>query len=49
MAPDSNTEIGSPPSPGALSMIAGMRLLGENFRNSGSNWSPALMSIGWIL
>jgi hypothetical protein len=29
-------------------MIAGMRLFGEMARKSGLNWSPALMSTGWI-
>jgi hypothetical protein len=37
MAPDSNTQIGSPPSDGALSIIAGMRLFGEMARKSGLN------------
>src|SRR3546814_4461593 len=35
IAPDSKTLIASPPSAGSESMIAGMRLLGENFRKSG--------------
>jgi hypothetical protein len=30
-------------------MIAGIRLFGEMRRNSGLNWSPALMSTGWIV
>jgi hypothetical protein len=29
-------------------MIAGILLFGENARNSGLNWSPALISTGWI-
>jgi hypothetical protein len=37
MAPDSNTLIGSPPSDGTVSMIAGMRLFGEMARKSGLN------------
>jgi hypothetical protein len=37
MAPDSKTLIGAPPSVGALSRIAGMRLLGESARKSGLN------------
>jgi hypothetical protein len=37
MAPDSNTPIGSPPSAGAVSIIAGMRLFGETARKSGLN------------
>ncbi len=48
MAPDSNTETGAPPSFGARSMIAGMRLLGAIFRKSGLNWSPLPMLIGTI-
>jgi hypothetical protein len=30
-------------------MMAGIRLFGENARNSGLNWSPALMLTGWIV
>jgi hypothetical protein len=37
MAPDSKTEIGFVPLAGALSTMAGMRLLGEIFRKLGSN------------
>ena len=35
MAPDSNSESGAPPSLGAWSTMAGMRLLGAMRRNSG--------------
>ncbi len=45
---DSNTVTGAPPSAGARSMIAGMRLFGENARNSGLNWSPLPMLTGWM-
>jgi hypothetical protein len=37
MAPDSKAVIGSPPSAGLESMIAGILLFGENARNSGLN------------
>ena len=30
-------------------MIAGILLFGLIFRNSGLNWSPAWMSIGWTV
>src|ERR687895_445383 len=43
MAPDSNSAIGLPLGP-SRSTIAGMRLLGLIFRNSGLNWSPSPMS-----
>jgi hypothetical protein len=46
MAPDSKTLTGSPASSGAVSMIAGMRLFGEMRKKAGSNWLPALMSMG---
>jgi hypothetical protein len=46
MAPDSNTGIAAPPSAGARSTIAGMRLFGEIARNSGSNCSPRPMFTG---
>jgi len=46
MAPLSNTETGSPPSAGAWSTMAGMRLFGLIARKSGLNWSPALISTG---
>ena len=49
IAPNSKTLIGAPPSAGAWSTIAGMRLLGEIFRNSGSNWSPLPMLQGTML
>ena len=42
MAPNSKTEIGRPSGPSG-SMIAGMRLLGEIFRNSARNCSPLPM------
>ena len=35
IAPDSKMEIGSPPPIGSWSTIAGMRPLGEIFRNAG--------------
>jgi len=44
--PDSNSESGSPPSAGAPSTMAGMRLLGEVLRNPGANCSPRPMSTG---
>ena len=37
IAPDSKTLIGAPPSAGASSTIAGMRLFGLIFRNSSLN------------
>ena len=46
MAPDSNTEIGAPPSKGLWSTMAGMRLFGEMARNSGRNCSPVPMFTG---
>src|SRR5580704_12806819 len=45
MAPDSNTLIGLPPGPSG-STIAGMRLFGLIFRNSGLNCSPLEMFTG---
>jgi hypothetical protein len=48
MAPDSNIAIGAPSGPSGPTM-AGILLLGEIFRNSGLNWSPAPMSIGTTL
>src|SRR6516225_5431336 len=45
MAPDSNTLIGAPPGPSG-STIAGMRLFGLIFRNSGANCFPLEMFIG---
>jgi hypothetical protein len=48
MAPDSNTLIGAPPSAGASSTMAGIRLFGEILRNSGRNCSPALIFTGTI-
>jgi hypothetical protein len=41
-----STLIGGPGSAGLSSTIAGMWLFGEIFRNSGLNWSPALMLTG---
>jgi len=49
IAPDSNIAIGAPPSLGDRSTIAGMRLLGEIFRNSEWNCSPLPMFTGWIV
>ena len=49
MAPDSKMEIGAPPPIGSLSTMAGMRLLGAIFRNSGENWSPRPMFTGFIV
>jgi hypothetical protein len=46
MAPVSNTENGPPPSDGAWSTMAGMRLLGLIARNSGLNCSPARILTG---
>ena len=46
MAPDSKIEIGSPPPIGSSSTIAGMRPLGEIFRNAAVSWSPRPMLIG---
>ena len=44
---DSNMGMASPPSNGAVSMIAGIRVFGEMARKSGLNGSPALMSSFW--
>ena len=49
MAPDSNTDTGAPPPAGSWSTIAGMRLFGLIFRNSGLNCWPVPMSTGTIL
>ena len=49
IAPDSKMRTGAPPPFGAVSTSAGMRLLGENFRKSGSNWSPRPILIGLIV
>jgi len=46
MAPVSKTENGPPPSAGAWSTIAGIRLLGLMAGNSGLNCSPARMLTG---
>ena len=46
MAPVSNTGTGGPPPGGSWSIMAGMRLLGLIFRNSGLNWSPLPMFTG---
>jgi hypothetical protein len=48
MAPDSKTDIAAPPSAGARSTMAGMRLFGATLRKSGANWSPLPMLIGLI-
>ena len=46
IAPDSKIEIGSPPPIGSWSTIAGIRPLGEIFRNAAVSWSPRPMLIG---
>ena len=48
MAPDSKIDSGPPPSAGASSTMAGMRLLGEMRRNAGSNCSPLPMFTGRV-
>ena len=48
MAPDSKTEIGVPPGP-SWSMMAGIRLFGLIFKNSGLNCSSLLMFTVWTL
>jgi len=48
IAPDSKTEMLSPPSIGLGSMIAGIRLLGEKLRNSLLNCSPVVILTGMI-
>ena len=49
IAPDSKTEIGSPPPGGSWSTMAGMRLLGAIVRKSGWNCSPLPMFTGMIV
>jgi hypothetical protein len=49
IAPDSKIEIGAPPPIGSWSTIAGIRPLGEIFRNSGVSWSPRPILIGLIV
>ena len=48
IAPDSKMLIGSPPPTGAVSTMAGMRVLGLIFRKSSVNWSPWPMRTGTI-
>ncbi len=49
IAPDSKIVFGDPPPMGSWSTIAGIRPLGESFRNDGDSWSPRPMLTGLML